>query len=149
MRPAGAPAAAAPVAPPAPAPASAPAAIAPTPVLAAAAPLPGPQLEAFVDGVVRRAMSRDHIAGVTLSVVQNGQVVLKKGYGFANLDQRKPVDPDKTLFRVASISKTFTWIALMNEIEAGRMRLDGPVNLYLPRAAAAAEGPGQEDARCA
>ncbi|USQ97654.1 serine hydrolase domain-containing protein [Caulobacter sp. RL271] len=104
----------------------------PTPVLAAAAPLPGPQLEAFVDGVVRRAMSRDHIAGVTLSVVQNGQVVLKKGYGFANLDQRRPVDPDKTLFRVASISKTFTWIALMNEIEAGRMRLDGPVNLYLP-----------------
>ena len=100
--------------------------------MAAATPLPVPQLEAFVDGVVRRAMSRDHIAGVTLSVVQNGQVVLKKGYGFANLDQRKPVDPDKTLFRIASISKTFTWIALMNEIEAGRMRLDGPVNLYLP-----------------
>lgn len=77
-------------------------------------------------------MTRDHIAGVTLSVVQNGQVVLKKGYGFANLGQRKQVDPDKTLFRVASISKTFTWITLMNEIEAGRMRLDGPVNLYLP-----------------
>jgi CubicO group peptidase (beta-lactamase class C family) len=82
--------------------------------------------------VVQRAMTRDHIAGVTLSVVQNGQVVLKKGYGFANLGQRKPVDPDKTLFRVASISKTFTWITLMNEIEAGRMRLDGPINLYLP-----------------
>ena len=108
-----------------------PAAIAP-PAPIAATPLPAPQLEAFVDGVVRRAMSRDHIAGVTISVVQNGQVVLKKGYGFANLGQRKPVDPDKTLFRVASISKTFTWIALMNEIEAGRMRLDGPVNLYLP-----------------
>jgi CubicO group peptidase (beta-lactamase class C family) len=77
-------------------------------------------------------MTRDHIAGVTISVVQNGQVVLKKGYGFASLGQRKAVDPDKTLFRVASISKTFTWIALMNEIESGRMRLDGPVNLYLP-----------------
>jgi CubicO group peptidase (beta-lactamase class C family) len=91
-----------------------------------------PELEAFVDGVVRRAMTRDHIAGVTISVVQDGQVVLKKGYGFANLGQRKAVDPDKTLFRVASISKTFTWIALMNEIESGHMRLDGPVNLYLP-----------------
>jgi len=77
-------------------------------------------------------MTRDHIAGVTISIVQNGEVVLKKGYGFANLGQRKPVDPDKTLFRVGSISKTFTWIALMNEIESGRMRLDGPVNLYLP-----------------
>lgn len=115
--PAPVPAAAAPVAPPAP---------------TVHAPMPAPELEAFVDGVVRRAMSRDHIAGVTLSVVQNGQVVLKKGYGFSNLGQRKPVDPDRTLFRVASISKTFTWIALMNEIESGHMRLDGPVNLYLP-----------------
>lgn len=113
-------------------PAATPAAV-PPPVQTAHAPLPGPELEAFVDGVVRRAMSRDHIAGVTISVVQNGQVVLKKGYGFANLGQRKPVDPDTTLFRVASISKTFTWIALMNEIEAGRMRLDGPVNVYLPQ----------------
>jgi CubicO group peptidase (beta-lactamase class C family) len=95
-------------------------------------PMATPELEAFVDGVVRRAMSRDHIAGVTLSVVQNGQVVLKKGYGFANLGQHKAVDPDTTLFRVASISKTFTWITLMNEIESGHMRLDGPVNLYLP-----------------
>ena len=105
---------------------------APPPVSSAVAPMSGPELEAFVDGVVRRAMSRDHIAGATISVVQNGQVVLKKGYGFANLEQRKPVDPDKTLFRIASISKTFTWIALMNEIESGHMRLDGPVNLYLP-----------------
>lgn len=93
-------------------------------------PVPPDQLEAFVDGVVREAMQRDHIAGVTVSVVQNGQVVLKKGYGFAG--QGKPVDPDRTLFRLGSISKTFTWIALMKEAEAGRMRLTAPVNLYLP-----------------
>jgi CubicO group peptidase (beta-lactamase class C family) len=102
------------------------------PAAVGVAPLPRQELEAFVDGVVQRAMARDHIAGVTISVVQNGQVVLKKGYGFANLGQRRAVDPDKTLFRIASISKTFTWIALMNEIESGHMRLDGPVNLYLP-----------------
>lgn len=102
------------------------------PIAVGVAPLPRQELEAFVDGVVQRAMARDHIAGATISVVQNGQVVLKKGYGFANLGQRRPVDPDKTLFRIGSISKTFTWIALMNEIESGHMRLDGPVNLYLP-----------------
>jgi CubicO group peptidase (beta-lactamase class C family) len=101
--------------------------------LTAAAPMPPAELEAFVDGVVRQAMARDHIAGVTVSVVQNGQVVLKKGYGFARLNPARPVDPDRTLFRIGSISKTFTWIALMREIEAGRMRLDGPVNLYLPQ----------------
>jgi CubicO group peptidase (beta-lactamase class C family) len=77
-------------------------------------------------------MDRDHIAGVTIAVVQNGQVVLKKGYGVASLKDGRAVDPDKTLFRIASISKTFTWIALMNEVEAGRMRLDTPINLYLP-----------------
>jgi CubicO group peptidase (beta-lactamase class C family) len=95
-------------------------------------PIPPAELESFVDGVVKGAMQRDHIAGVTVSVVQNGQVALKKGYGFASLDPARPVDPDRTLFRIGSISKTFTWIAVMKEVEAGRMRLDQPVNLYLP-----------------
>ena len=94
--------------------------------------IPPAELEAYVDGVVRQAMSADHIAGVTVSIVQNGQVVLKKGYGFSKLDPATPVDPDKTLFRIASISKTFTWIAVMKEVEAHAMRLDAPINLYLP-----------------
>jgi CubicO group peptidase (beta-lactamase class C family) len=95
-------------------------------------PIDPAQLEAFVDGWVVDAMAREHIAGTSVSIVQNGQVVLKKGYGFADLSPRRPVDPDKTLFRIGSISKTFTWILLMKEVEAGRIRLDRPVNLYLP-----------------
>ncbi|MFN3513290.1 MAG: serine hydrolase [Phenylobacterium sp.] len=94
--------------------------------------LPAAELEAYVDGVVREAMAREHIAGVTVSVIQNGQVVLKKGYGFASLDPARRVDPDRTLFRIGSISKTFTWIALMKEVEAGHVRLDAPLNLHLP-----------------
>ncbi len=94
--------------------------------------LPTAELESFIDGVVRDAMGREHIAGVTVSVVQNGQIVLKKGYGFASLAPAKRVDPDRTLFRVGSISKTFTWIALMKEVEAGHLRLNAPLNLYLP-----------------
>lgn len=90
------------------------------------------ELEAFVDGVVRQAMADQHIAGATVAIVQHGQVALKKGYGFANLAPYRPADPDRTLFRIGSISKTFTWILLMKEVEAGHMRLDGPINLYLP-----------------
>jgi len=109
---------------------------APTPppvALPGVTPLPAPELEAFVDGIIRDAIAADHIPGVTVSVVQNGQTILKKGYGFARLEPTaRPVDPDRTLFRIASISKTFTWIAVMREVEAGRMRLDAPVNLYLP-----------------
>lgn len=96
-------------------------------------PIPPAELEAFVDGVVKTAMARDHIAGVTVSVVQNGQIALKKGYGYADLAKGRPVDPDRTLFRIGSISKTFTWIALMREVEAGRIRLNAPINLYLPQ----------------
>ncbi len=104
----------------------------PAPLTPGVTPLPAPELEAFVDGFVRRAMVQDHIAGATVAVVQNGQVVLKKGYGQASLADRKPVDPDRTLFRIGSISKTFTWIALQNEIDAGRIRADAPINVYLP-----------------
>ncbi len=100
--------------------------------LAPGTPIAPAELEAFVDGLVRRSMERDHVAGVTVSIVQNGQIVLKKGYGLAQLSPAKPVNPDQTLFRLASISKTFTWIALMKEVDAGHLRLDAPVNLYLP-----------------
>jgi CubicO group peptidase (beta-lactamase class C family) len=95
-------------------------------------PIPVAELQAFIDGVMRQAMADQHIPGVTLSVVQDGQVILKKGYGVASLSPRRAVDPDKTLFRVGSISKLFTWIAVMKEVERGHMRLDAPVNLYLP-----------------
>lgn len=90
------------------------------------------ELQAFLDGWISDAMAREHIAGAAISVVQNGQVILDKGYGFADLDPRRPVDPDRTLFRIGSISKTFTWILLMKDVEAGRIRLDRPINLYLP-----------------
>lgn len=95
-------------------------------------PLDPMRLEAFVDGWMADAMTREHVPGATVSIVQNGQVILKKGYGLAGLSPRRTVDPDQTLFRIGSISKTFTWILLMKEVEARRIRLDRPINLYLP-----------------
>jgi CubicO group peptidase (beta-lactamase class C family) len=117
---------------PAPAPLAAPAPPpAPTARLAPGAPMPQGELEAFVDGVVRQSMQHDHIPAVTLSVVQNGQVVLKKAYGFYGAPARA-ADPDTTLFRLGSLSASFTWIEVLREVERGHMRLDGPINLYLP-----------------
>ena len=120
--------------------AAAPASAAPAPValapsgarLAAGTPIPAAELEAFVDGAVREALAAEHVAGAAVSVVQNGQIVLSKGYGFADLKPARRVDPNRTLFRIGSVSKTFTWIALMQQVEAGRVRLDQPVNAYLP-----------------
>jgi CubicO group peptidase (beta-lactamase class C family) len=98
--------------------------------LAPGQPIPPAELEAFVDGVIRDAMATDHVSGATVAVVQGGKPVLLKGYGFAAAG--RAVDPARDLFRIASVSKTFTWILLMREVEAGRMKLDAPINDYLP-----------------
>ncbi len=88
--------------------------------------------EGFVDGLVAGYMARDHIAGVTVSIVKDGQVLLAKGYGISGRDPERGVDPARTLFRIGSISKTFTWTAIMQLAEAGRLSLDDPVNDHLP-----------------
>jgi CubicO group peptidase (beta-lactamase class C family) len=95
-------------------------------------PVPPAELEAFVDGVVRQTMTANNIAGATVSIVQDGRIVLTKGYGLADIATGRPVDPDTTLFRIGSITKTFTWIAVMKGVEAGRLTLDDPVNQHLP-----------------
>lgn len=99
----------------------------------AAAPsrLPADQLEAFVDGLVRDAMEAEHYAGVHVAVVEGGETRLLKGYGAASLEPYREVDPQRSLFRIGSLSKTFTWIALMQAVEDGLVDLEAPVNDYL------------------
>ncbi len=89
-------------------------------------------LESFVDGLVSEAREEAGIAGVTISVVQDGEVRLLKGYGMAGIDPVRRVDPAQDLFRLGSISKTITWIVLLDLVDEGRVRLDAPVNSYLP-----------------
>jgi CubicO group peptidase (beta-lactamase class C family) len=95
-------------------------------------PIPPAELEAFVDAALRIGMDETHVAGAAVSVVQGGRMVLNKGYGFASFDPPRPVDPDTTLFRIGSITKTFTWILVMRAVEAGKLELEAPVNRYLP-----------------
>ena len=64
-------------------------------------------------------------------VVKDGQVLLEKGYGYADVEKKKPVDPEATLFRPGSISKLFTWTAVMQLVEQGKIDLDADVNQYL------------------
>ncbi|NNL87831.1 MAG: beta-lactamase family protein [Marinicaulis sp.] len=88
-------------------------------------------LEAYIDGVVD-AHRREHgTPGVTVSVVQNGKVLFAKGYGYADLDAETPVSGNDTLFRIGSVSKTFTWAAVMMLAERGAIDLDADVNQYL------------------
>lgn len=86
---------------------------------------------AFFDGLVPYGIHRGDIAGAVVVVVKDGQILLAKGYGYADVAARKPVIADQTLFRPGSISKTFTWTAVMQLVGAGKIDLDKDVNAYL------------------
>lgn len=88
-------------------------------------------LEAFFDGFIPIELQRDDIAGAVVAVVKDGNVVFAKGYGWSDVKEHKPVTVDATLFRPGSISKTFTWTAVMQLYERGKLDLDRDVNDYL------------------
>jgi CubicO group peptidase (beta-lactamase class C family) len=112
-------------APSANAPASAAAAAMPTHALTAA------DLEPWLDGLMPTALRTAQTPGAVVVVVKDGQVLLEKGYGYADYARRIPVDPRQTLFRPGSVSKLFTWTAVMQLVEQGKLNLDADVNTYL------------------
>ncbi len=89
------------------------------------------ELEAFLDGVMIANLGDKHVAGATVAVVKDGELLLAKGYGWSDPDKRLPVDSARTLFRIGSISKLFTWTAVMQLVEQGKLDLDVDVNRYL------------------
>ncbi len=102
---------------------------------ASATPPDGPasvdELAAFLDLFFAERMATLHIPGVVYVMVKDSAVFFKKGYGHADVEARTPVDPDATLFQVASVSKLFTATALMQLVEQGRVDLHTDVNHYL------------------
>jgi CubicO group peptidase (beta-lactamase class C family) len=109
---------------------------APAAVVATPTPGGGPQLtpqdlNAWLDGYLPYALSSGDIAGAVVVVVKDGQVLTQRGYGLADIASRKTVDPAQTLFRPGSVSKLFTWTAVMQQVEAGKLDLDADVNRYL------------------
>src|SRR4030095_8839648 len=87
--------------------------------------------ETFLDALIPSQLQNRNIAGAVVSVVKDGQVLFQKGYGYADVEEKKPVLPDQTLFRPGSISKLFTATAVMQLVEQGKLDLDRDVNDYL------------------
>lgn len=96
-----------------------------------ARPLTREDLEAWLDGFLPYALATGDVAGAVVVVVKDGSTLLQKGYGYADVAARKPVDPATTLFRPGSISKLTTWTAVMQLVEQGKLDLDADVNGYL------------------
>ena len=88
-------------------------------------------VEAFFDGIIPLQLERSDVAGATVLVMKDGKDLLRKGYGYADVAKKKPVDPETTMFRLASISKLFTWISVMQLAEQSKLDIDADVNKYL------------------
>jgi CubicO group peptidase (beta-lactamase class C family) len=88
-------------------------------------------LEPFLDALIPSQLRNRNIAGAVISVVKDGQLLFQKGYGYADVEEKKPVLPDETLFRPGSISKLFTATAVMQLVEQGKLDLDRDVNDYV------------------
>jgi CubicO group peptidase (beta-lactamase class C family) len=118
---------------PATAPAAAPQATVPPAAAPAAAPaaLTADDVNAWLDGYMPYALHAGDIAGAVVAIVKDGQIVTERGYGYSDVEKRAPVDPKLTLFRPGSVSKLFTWTAVMQQVEQGKIDLDADVNQYL------------------
>ncbi|MFS0773224.1 serine hydrolase domain-containing protein [Sphingomonas sp. 1P08PE] len=101
------------------------------PVPGGARALDATDLDAWLDGYMPYALHNGDIAGAVVTVVKDGQVIAARGYGYADIASRRPVDPARTLFRPGSVSKLVTWTAVMQQVEAGKIDLDGDINAYL------------------
>jgi CubicO group peptidase (beta-lactamase class C family) len=104
---------------------------APPPTVPGAHEMTAADVESFLDGIVPLQLKQNDIAGATISVVKDGKLLFAKGYGYADVQNKKPVSAQETLFRPGSISKLFTWTAIMQLYEQGKLDLDRDINDYL------------------
>lgn len=105
--------------------------VAATPAPSATHALTAQDVEAFLEGLVPAEIERNDIAGATVAIVKDGKLLFAKGYGYADVAKRTPVNADETMFRPGSVSKLFTWTAVMQLVEQGKLDLDRDVNEYL------------------
>jgi len=88
-------------------------------------------LQTNVDQALRAYIESNHLPGAAVVIVHDGETVFKRGYGFANVENQTPVDPDRTVFRIGSISKALTLLTLSRLIDDGRLGADDDVARYV------------------
>jgi len=91
------------------------------------------EVEESVEALMNQYVGKEKdIPGAAIVIIQDGQVVLEKGYGFSDIKRNQEVNPKQTIFEAASISKVYTWSAVMQLVEEGMIDLDTDIKEYLP-----------------
>jgi len=98
---------------------------------ALSAELTAPDVEAWLKGLMSYGLENGDIAGSVVVVVKDGKVLFQSGYGYADVARKIPMDPEKVLTRIGSTSKLFTWTAVMQLVEQGKLDLNRNVDEYL------------------
>lgn len=88
-------------------------------------------LSSFFDSSLPNKLKQNNVPGAVVTVVSGGKTVFSKGYGLADVDNKVAMDPATSMVRVASITKLFTFTAVMQQVQAGKLNLNADVNTYL------------------
>lgn len=88
-------------------------------------------MESWLDPFIAEEMKKQNLPGLVFVLVKDGRVVLSKGYGWANLEQQIPATPERTIFRIGSITKVFTAMGLMQLADQRKLDLQDDVNKFL------------------
>jgi len=106
-----------------------------SPTTAAISTASGPtdpaELSSFLNTTITAQLTNYHIPGATVAVVKDGQLFYTKGYGYADVENKTPVDANVSMFEIGSVTKLFTWTAVMQLVEEGKIDLHADVNTYL------------------
>lgn len=89
-------------------------------------------LEKKLSTLFASTMQEQNIPGAAIVVIKDGKIIIKKGFGYSNLATGRKVDPDKTVFRIGSITKTMTVFAAVKLVEQGQLNYDTDISVYLP-----------------
>jgi len=98
---------------------------------ASPAELTATDVESWLNGLMNYGLENGDIAGSVVVVVKDGKVLFQSGYGYADVAKRIPMDPGKVMTRIGSTSKLFTWTAVMQLVEQGKLDLNRNVDDYL------------------
>jgi len=90
------------------------------------------KLSVVIDSIAKVEMRDQHIPGMVLAIVKDGRTILKKGYGYADMYSGARVNPDQTVFRIGSVSKAVTLLALTRLIDQGLVGYEDDVMDYFP-----------------
>ena len=80
---------------------------------------------------IEKAMVVYDVPGCAVGIVKNGKIIFIKGYGYSNIETKQKVNA-KTRFKIQSVSKTFTAVAVMQLVESGLIKLNDPISKYIP-----------------